>query len=696
MKKITVLSGLLLLAGLAAQAQERVAEYNVRPAVTVRTPLQGDSINFKGDKFTTGNLLKTKVSLDFDGGRYERMVADTAGYVTVAKADKDNLFYLFATNLRAERFMKGKLNVYSPARFEVFVNGESKQVKETAEDSLSQVRPTAVSLRMDPEADYEIVIKLLSSADDKMQPMLKCEFEKEKDFADVACRMAPDMKRRFSLFNTNFGSRASRVSLSPNGKYLLTRYSDNYDVKRSRTRCELTEVKTGRVILPNANEKMNWMPNSNKLYYTVMGEEQNDLVVFDPATMREEVLLKNVPEGYFSWSPTEDYLIYMLTDEGEKVSGPLKRLLHPDDRIPNSRDRYYLMKYDVATGLSERLTYGSHNVYLNDISPDGKKLLCSTSKPDITQCPFSLSSLFEIDLATLQADTLVAWDAYLGSASYSPDGKQLLVTGSPSAFGGIGKNCGEHPIANDFDTQAFIMDLATKKVQAITRDFNPTVSPVQWNRVDGCIYFDTTDGDCRHIYRYVPKTGGFEMLPLEEDVITSFTLANDNPVVAAYVGGGNTSTGVAYTYDTKKKVSTLLANPMKPILDKIELGQMEEWNFTASDGTEIKGMVCLPPSFDPNKKYPLIVYYYGGTTPTTRGITSPYCAQLFASRDYVVYVIQPSGAIGYGQEFSARHVNAWGERTADGSLKVRRNSVQPIRLSTINVSDAWVPLMEDS
>ena len=665
MKKITVLSGLLLLAGLAAQAQERVAEYNVRPAVTVRTPLQGDSINFKGDKFTTGNLLKTKVSLNFDEGSYERMAADTAGYVTVAKADKDNLFYLFATNLRAERFMKGKLNVYSPARFEVFVNGESKQVKETAEDSLSQVRPTAVSLRMDPEADYEIVIKLLSSADDKMQPMLKCEFEKEKDFADVACRMAPDMKRRFSLFNTNFGSRASRVSLSPNGKYLLTRYSDNYDVKRSRTRCELTEVKTGRVILPNANEKMNWMPNSNKLYYTVMGEEQNDLVVFDPATMREEVLLKNVPEGYFSWSPTEDYLIYMLTDEGEKVSGPLKRLLHPDDRIPNSRDRYYLMKYDVATGLSERLTYGSHNVYLNDISPDGKKLLCSTSKPDITQCPFSLSSLFEIDLATLQADTLVAWDAYLGSASYSPDGKQLLVTGSPSAFGGIGKNCGEHPIANDFDTQAFIMDLATKKVQAITRDFNPTVSLVQWNRVDGCIYFDTTDGDCRHIYRYVPKTGGFEMLPLEEDVITSFTLADDNPVVAAYVGGGNTSTGVAYTYDTKKKVSTLLANPMKPILDKIELGQMEEWNFTASDGTEIKGMICLPPSFDPSKKYPLIVYYYGGTTPTTRGITSPYCAQLFASRDYVVYVIQPSGAIGYGQEFSARHVNAWGERTAD-------------------------------
>lgn len=176
------------------------------------------------------------------------------------------------------------------------------------------------------------------------------------------------------------------------------------------------------------------------------------------------------------------------------------------------------------------------------------------------------------------------------------------------------------------------------------------------------------------------------MLPLQEDVISSFDLAEYNPAVAAYVGGGNASVGVAYTYDVKKKTSVLLANPMKSVLDRIDMGTMKEWNFTAEDGTEIKGMICLPPAFDPNRKYPLIVYYYGGTTPTTRGITSPYCAQLFASRDYVVYVIQPSGAIGYGQEFSARHVNAWGERTADEIIEERRSSALRIRLSTTSVS----------
>ena len=669
MKSKLILSALLLCTGMSLHAQEKAAAYKLRPAIALRMPAQSDSINFKGEKFLAKDLLKTSVDLNFDTYAYDRVEADTAGYVKVGKAEQDHLLYLFATGLRAERFMKGKLSVSSPARFEVFVNGESKYVKDSAEDSLSQVRPAEVSLRLEPEADYEIVIKLLSSAGDKAEPVLKCEFKGDKDFENIAFHLAPDLKRRLSLHDTAFGSKVYSVSLSPDGKYLLTYYWDNYSTKRSRTWQELTEVKTGRMIHPNVPTNARWMPVSSKLYYTVTGDEKKDLVILDPATMREQTVMKNLPDGRFSWSPTEDYLIYSSSDEGEKVSGPLKRILMPDDRIPGSRDRSYLVKYDLKTGVSERLTYGSSPVYLNDISRDGTKLLCTTSKPNITQCPFSLTSLFELDLATMKADTLVREDAHLNSAAYSPDGKQLVLIGGPDAFGGIGKNCGSHPIANGFDTQAFLMDLATRKVTPITRDFNPSVSLLQWNPADGCIYFDTTDKDCRHIYRYNPKKAEFDMLPLSEDVISSFSIADKAPHVAAYVGGGNTSTGVAYLYDGKKRVSTLFANPMGETLDKIEFGKMEEWNFTASDGTVIEGMMCLPPDFNQEKKYPLIVYYYGGTLPTTRGMTSPYSPQLFASRNYVVYVIQPSGTIGYGQEFSARHVNAWGDYTADNIIE---------------------------
>ncbi|GAI35944.1 unnamed protein product, partial [marine sediment metagenome] len=52
-----------------------------------------------------------------------------------------------------------------------------------------------------------------------------------------------------------------------------------------------------------------------------------------------------------------------------------------------------------------------------------------------------------------------------------------------------------------------------------------------------------------------------------------------------------------------------------------------------------------------------LVYYYGGTSPTTRDFGGRYPKNLYAAQGCVVYVLQPSGATGFGQEFSARLVN---------------------------------------
>jgi dipeptidyl aminopeptidase/acylaminoacyl peptidase len=668
-KRTTILALLTIGASLSIQAQEKLMQYKVRDAITVRTPIMNDTISPKGEKYSDKNLLQTPVVLDLSNAPVQILSTDTAGTLSLSKAEKDNQLYLLNTRLRAARFLKGKLKVTSPARWEVFVNGTSKMVKESAEDSISTASTREIALRLEPEADYEITIKLLSKEDDKALPTLKCEFIKDDKFKEVACYISPEQKKRFALPNTVYGNRVIGVSISPDGKYLLTRYWNNHSLKRSYIYCTLSELKTGKAILANAKDGMRWMPKSNKLYYTVQAAEGNDVVTLDPATLKEETILKGIPEEGFTWSPNEDYLIYYPSDEGIKEEGPLKRIVSPADRIPGSRSRSFLAKYNPATGVSERLTFGNHSTYLNDISPNGKYILYSTSKENITERPFSLSALYQVNLETLAIDTLFINDRFMGSASYSPDGKKLLLTGSPEAFGGIGKNCGNQPIANDFDTQAFIMDLGTRQIEPITKDFNPTVSPLQWNRGDGCIYFNTNDEDCRNIYRYSPKTKQFEKLNLETDVTSAFALSENNPEIAAYIGQSNHNAGVAYLYDMKKKTSRLLADPLKQTLDEIQLGNTEPWNFTASDGTEIQGIMCLPPDFDPNKKYTLIVYYYGGTTPTERGISNPYCAQLFASRDYVVYVINPSGTIGYGQEFSARHVNAWGKRTADDIIE---------------------------
>jgi dipeptidyl aminopeptidase/acylaminoacyl peptidase len=48
-------------------------------------------------------------------------------------------------------------------------------------------------------------------------------------------------------------------------------------------------------------------------------------------------------------------------------------------------------------------------------------------------------------------------------------------------------------------------------------------------------------------------------------------------------------------------------------------------------------------------------------------INYPY--QVFASLGYVVYVVQPSGALGFGQEFAARHTGTWGDMSSDDIIE---------------------------
>ena len=96
------------------------------------------------------------------------------------------------------------------------------------------------------------------------------------------------------------------------------------------------------------------------------------------------------------------------------------------------------------------------------------------------------------------------------------------------------------------------------------------------------------------------------------------------------------------------------------------------WKFTTSRGDQVEGFYYLPADFDQSKRYPMIVYYYGGCSPTTRVLEFVYPFSALANMGYVVLVLEPSGTIGFGQEFAARHVNAWGDMTADDIIEGTR------------------------
>ncbi len=146
-------------------------------------------------------------------------------------------------------------------------------------------------------------------------------------------------------------------------------------------------------------------------------------------------------------------------------------------------------------------------------------------------------------------------------------------------------------------------------------------------------------------------------------MIHSNSAAKDAPI-AVLVGSGANRPWKVFSVDMKGGKSKTLLEPVKERFEHVDIGKIEDWSFTSSDGTEIVGRIHFPPNFDESQQWPCIVYYYGGTSPVTRSFGGRYPKNLWAANGYVVWVLQPSGATGFGQEFSTRHVNDWGIRSA--------------------------------
>lgn len=634
--------------------------------VTLHQPQKPDSVQ-KENPFSADKLLKSRhfATQWPETAGWTTMVPDTAGNIVLVDSKNAPQLRTFASHLRAERFAKGKLKLVSSPRADVILNGDVKISKTTA-DSVPGEQSADIELL--PQQDYSLIVNVLTMPDDPGKPEFRLEFVPDKDFEGVKVSSGADIDRRVSPLSTMQGERVSSMALSPDGKYLLTRYREVVSAEQSRQRVVMTETATGRTVSENIDFSADWMPKSNSLFFTKEGVKDYDLYVMEVPSMRTTRIATAIPDQNVTFSPDEKYLFYYDKVDGAKNEGVMRRYTNPDDRIPGDRDRFYICRYDIQNGVAIPLTYGGGTTSICDISRDGSKLLYMSQRQTPDKYPFYRVSLVQMDMSTFATDTIINdADGFVSNAIYSPDATRLFVVGGPDAFDRIGANHDPEPIANNFDNQGFIMTLSDKSVKPVTKDFDPSLegTPV-WNAVDNKIYFIGERGFFRDLYQLNPSDGKIVMLGKENlQTVRGFSIGDREARYAAYWGGSFTDDGVACLLNLNNGKSTLVDDPLKEWLGDTQFGKMEPWKFTATDGTVVDGYMCLPPDFDANKKYPLIVYYYGGTSPSNASFYHLYSPQVFASRDYVVYVLNPSGTTGYGQEYSARHVNAWGKRTAD-------------------------------
>lgn len=663
----TTKSGLLaaaLMASISASAETiEVKTLKYAGPYAVAQPWMADSVNIKGEAFDLKQLLDSPLSFTLLNKGKEVSAAQL-----LADKQQDAL-HLASFCVSNTQRTKATIAVEGLEQYRLFVDGEQVAVNgDKAETILTPSQHTVVIkylTRKNASADKKSIKLTVTAANGAPLSVGDATVKRAYNIYDVIC--AP-----------NYPS----VSISPNGKFIVVRKTWVDRKGNNHSINELRNSQTNR-LMATFEESVKWMPSSNKLYFTqkasdssIAGEEKQDgtlqLITINPLTMEREVLASHLPEGWFQFTPDEKTLIYTLTTEGRKKDPQVYDVKEPEDRQPGWRERSNLAKYDLASGILQPLTFGYHNIYLMDISADSRYLLIGKEEERLTKRPTTLISFYRLDLGSMNAssattpkvETLIEKGEFLNSAQFSPDGKSILVSASPEAFNGIGKNVEEGQTPSMIDTQLYLMTLSDKKVRPLTKDFNPNVQSVDWSKADGNIYFTAEDKDCVHLFQLNPKSGKFTLLKTPEEYIKSFSLAS-SAAEMAFSGQSASNADRLYKMNTKALKSQLVDDLSARELKDVELGECKAWNFVNSRGDTLCCRYYLPPHFDAAKKYPMIVNYYGGCSPTSRMFQSRYPHHVYAAMGYVVLVVNPSGATGFGQKFSARHVDTAGEGVAE-------------------------------
>jgi acylaminoacyl-peptidase len=451
---------------------------------------------------------------------------------------------------------------------------------------------------------------------------------------------------------------AERLAVDPGGRWLAVGYRRRDETTGESERwLAVHALPEGRLVatLPLAADALAF--SAERGLAIASGEA---LLLLDPVAGELRTLLRK-RKGLASPRWLADGTLLFLASEPVEGGEPkgLKRLTALEDRWPEFREPKQLFRLDPQSGLILPVGARPLGVQLLDVHPKSPRVLLGERLIDYAEPPHERFRVFELDLES-GAERELARPRQLETWRYREEGGFLVLAG-PNAFEGRCREEGVE-VANDYDHELFVLDPAGGFERCLSRGFAPALLRVE--RAARGLLASAHDGDRVRLYR-IAGAERFEPLPFAIEVLEDFAADAEGRLIAALGSGAILPQRLELLRDGRLQ---LLFDGAKEY-PGLALGEVRDFRFTTRDGLTIDGRYYLPPDFSPGRRHPLIVYWYGGTLPVTRAFTGRYPFHLWAAHGYVVYVLQPRGTIGYGQRFSAYHVNAWGKETAEDILE---------------------------
>ncbi|MGB2664381.1 MAG: S9 family peptidase [Candidatus Acidiferrum sp.] len=356
----------------------------------------------------------------------------------------------------------------------------------------------------------------------------------------------------------------------------------------------------------------------------------------------------DIYSGYW-WSPDSSAIAYLEMDESkvaqfsllnfESYTGEAELQRYPVAGGQNPTVR--ILVASLSGGEPRPMDTGTEtNVYLPRVNwlPDSRRLAIQRLNRDQNVLELLLADASTGKTSTLLTEKDQYWINISDDLHFFKDNKRFLWSSERTGY-----------------RHLYLYGLDGKEIAQLTKGDWEVNHVEAVDEAKGIVYFTSTEKSPteRHLYRVALDGSGFARITKGD----GFHMVNLSPTADLYVDMySNAMTPPRQDlYRTDgTKASSINENKVEE-LSQYHLSPVEFSTVKARDGVLLNCFMIKPPNFDPAKKYPVIVYTYGG--PHAQVVLNAWMGpnllwhEMMAQKGYIIFALDNRGSAGRGHVF---------------------------------------------
>jgi dipeptidyl-peptidase-4 len=353
----------------------------------------------------------------------------------------------------------------------------------------------------------------------------------------------------------------------------------------------------------------------------------------------------------YSWSPDSSAIAYLEMDERKVSQYPMVDFSSPSgeaemERYPTAGGANPIVRVFVASlngGEPRAMDTGAEtDIYIPRVNwlTDSKHLAIQRLNRTQTTLDLLIAEAATGKTRAALSENDPNWINVSDDLYFLKDGKRFLWSSERSGY-----------------RHLYLYDLDGKQLAQLTKGEWEVSAVDAIDESKGLVYFTATEKSPleRRLYRVAFDGTGFTRLTKDEGTHVAVFAPN---AAAFYDTYSNTATPPRqdlYRADGSR-IATINENKVAELAD-YDLSPVEFLSVKSRDGVQLNASIIKPPDFNPQKKYPVLVYTYGG--PHAQVVRNGWGGanflwhQLMAQKGYIIFSLDNRGSAGRGHAFEA-------------------------------------------